>query len=235
MLAPRHRHSLGDGPAARFPPCAARPAAFRAVSSGSRRDRRSTLLSRVVAIAVVVCAAAVATNEPLDFVNHLWVGVGGREGPRPGGPPQPISSTPRRRVSSIPSSPFMAARSTSSRERCRELSGHPYVAYAVVTVAAIAAAYVGTLCSGGSLACGACLPHAPALAVITSAYYITEPLRPRRVDRVHGPSPRYRRWRRAGARAWFAHRPGVRGRCSCFAVSAVVLSGQSQPHAAVEC
>jgi hypothetical protein len=54
------------------------------------------------------------------------------------------------------------------------LGGHPVIAYVGVTVIAIAGAYVGTLWLGRQFGLRRWVAHAPALTVVTSAYYVTD-------------------------------------------------------------
>ena len=66
------------------------------------------------------------------------------------------------------------------------LGGSTILAFEVVTVAAIAAAYGGLFWLARQLGVKGVLAHAPALVFVTSAYYVTQPLRTGRLGGVHG-------------------------------------------------
>ena len=198
----------------------ARPAAFRAVTV---RLSTTTVDALVALVAVaVVSAPLLRSNAPLDLVNHLWVVWAGGKALAQAGHPSYFINTTTQGVFN-PWFAFYGGTLYMATGALSQLSGHPYVAYAGVTVLAIAATYVGTLVFGRQFGLRGLLAHAPALAVVTSAYYITDlygrgawtefialsaiaPLAASTVNLVRAPS-----WRPLPV--------------FVFAVSAVVLSG----------
>jgi hypothetical protein len=125
-----------------------------------------------VAIAVVAAPMVVRANEPLDFVNHLWLTwVAGKALVAAGHPAYFINTTTEGVFN--PFFAFYGGTLYNLTGAVSELTGHPYLAYVVVTVLAIAAAYVGTLALARQFGLRGLIAHAPALTVITSAYFIT--------------------------------------------------------------
>jgi hypothetical protein len=149
----------------------ARPAAFRAVSVRLSTTTVDVLVSLVVV--AVVSAPLLRTNAPLDLVNHLWVSWAGGKALAQAGHPSYFINTTTQGVFN-PWFAFYGGTLYMATGALSQLSGHPYVAFAAVTVAAIAATYVGTLVFGRQFGLRGLLAHAPALAVVTSAYYITD-------------------------------------------------------------
>ena len=84
------------------------------------------------------------------------------------------------------------------------LGGSTILAFEVVTLAAIAAAYGGLFWLARQLGVKGVLAHAPAIVFVTSAYYVTQPLRTGSVGGVHrrlGVAARARGVAASGARS----------------------------------
>ena len=100
--------------------------------------------------------------------------MGGRQGSRPGWPPSYFINTTTQGVFN-PWFAFYGGTLYMITGGISELlGGHPVIAYVGVTVIAIAGAYVGTLWLGRQFGLRRWVAHAPALTVVTSAYYVTD-------------------------------------------------------------
>jgi uncharacterized integral membrane protein len=148
-----------------------RPTAFKLASVG-RSARAIDVVVTSAAIALVA-APLLRSNAPLDLVNHLWiVWAAGKTFIQAGHPAFFINTTTQGVFN--PWFAFYGGTLYELTGAISELIGHPYVAFAGVTVAAIAGAYVGTLSLGRQFGLRGLIAHAPALSVVTSAYYITD-------------------------------------------------------------
>jgi hypothetical protein len=138
-----------------------------------RRSASATDVSvATVVIAVVSAPLVFRTNEPLDFVNHLWLTwVAGRGLVQAGHPLYFINTTAQGVFN--PFFAFYGGTLYNVTGAISELIGHPYLAFAGVTVVAIAGAYLGTLTLTRQFGLRGLIGHAPALCVVTSAYFIT--------------------------------------------------------------
>jgi hypothetical protein len=109
----------------------------------------------------------------LDFTNHLWLAwVAGKALVQAGHPSYFINTT-----NAGVFDPWFAFYGgtlyTVTGGISELLGGHPIIAFAAITTLAIAGTYGGMLWLGRQLGLTRWLSHAPALAVITSAYYVT--------------------------------------------------------------
>lgn len=131
-------------------------------------------------------AAVLAVTAPLlftksgfapDFTNALWlVSVAGR-GLVEAGHPNFFINAPAEYEMGVfyPWFAFYAGPLYMIAGGIAELiGGHPEIAFAGITVLAVVGAYGGTLWLGREFGLRGWIAHAPALAVITSAYYITD-------------------------------------------------------------
>jgi len=135
------------------------------------------LLDALAAMAAVLLIAApllfTDSGFSLDFTNHLWLAwVAGKALVQAGHPSYFINTT-----GAGVFDPWFAFYGgtlyTVTGGISELLGGHPIVAFAGVTTLAIAGAYGGMLWLGRQLGLTRWLSHAPALVVITSAYYVT--------------------------------------------------------------
>ncbi|HTZ62853.1 MAG TPA: hypothetical protein VMB51_01985 [Solirubrobacteraceae bacterium] len=109
----------------------------------------------------------------LDFTNHLWlVWVAGKALSQTGHPSYFLNATPLGVF--YPWFAFYGGTLyTITGALSQLLGGHPIPAYVAVTTLAIAGAYGGMLWLGRQLGLERWLSHAPALVVVTSAYYVS--------------------------------------------------------------
>src|SRR5262249_42306499 len=109
----------------------------------------------------------------VDFTNHLWlVWVAGKAFVQAGHPTYFINTTTQGVFN--PWFAFYGGTLYMITGAISELlGGHPVIAYVGVTMLAIAGCYLGTLCPARQFGLRGWIAHAPALAVVTSAYYIT--------------------------------------------------------------
>jgi len=134
---------------------------------------RTDVAVAVIAIAVLAAPLAVRSSEPLDFVNNLWVVWAGGKALVAVGHPTYFFNTTTQGIFN-PWFAFYGGTLVEGTGALAELIGHPYVAYAGVTLVAIAAAYLGTFSFARQLGLRGLLAHVPALVVVTSAYYVTD-------------------------------------------------------------
>lgn len=135
------------------------------------------LLDAFAATAAVLLVAApllfTDSGFSLDFTNHLWLAwVAGKALVQSGHPSYFISTT-----NAGVFDPWFAFYGgtlyTVTGGISQLLGGHPIVAFAGITTLAITGAYGGMLWLGRQLGLARSISHAPALVVITSAYYVT--------------------------------------------------------------
>lgn len=144
-------------------------------------ERSSARLTRADALAATVAVLVVAaplwftdSGFAIDFTNHLWLSwVAGKELVR-GGLPSYFLNTSGLGVF-YPEFAFYGGPLYMVTGGLGELlGGYPVLAYVGVTTVAIAGAYGGMLWLSRQLGVRGWLAHAPALTVITSAYYVTD-------------------------------------------------------------
>jgi hypothetical protein len=143
------------------------------LSDGGRSTKLIDVLVATAAIALVAAPLVGRFNAPLDFVNHLWVVWAAGKSLVQAGHPSYFINTTQQGVFD-PWFAFYGGTLYEATGAISELIGHPYVAFAGVTVLAITGTYVGTLSLGRQFGLRGLLAHAPALAAVTSAYYITD-------------------------------------------------------------
>jgi hypothetical protein len=146
-------------------------------SPGRSPVRLTPLDGLIGAVAVLVVAAPMlftSSGFALDFTNHLWLTwVAGKELAQTGYPGYFLNTTGLGVF--YPMFAFYGGTLYATTGAIGELlGGHPLLAYVGVTTLAIASAYGGTLWLGRQLGVRGLIGHAPALAVITSAYYVTD-------------------------------------------------------------
>ena len=131
------------------------------------------LLTGAVTLAVAAPLLFTRSGFALDFTNHLWlVWAAGRALVESGHPSYFINTTTQGVFN--PWFAFYGGTLYMTTGAISELfGGHPVIAYVGVTVLAIAGAYAGTLWLGRQFGLRGWIAHAPALTVVTSAYYIT--------------------------------------------------------------
>ncbi len=125
---------------------------------------------------LIVAAPMLFTNSgfALDFTNHLWLTwVQGKAFTQLGHPTYFFNSNEAGLF--YPYFAFYGGTLYAVTGVLGELlGGHPIASYLAVTTLGIAGAYGGTLWLGRQLGLGRWLSHAPALVVITSAYYVSD-------------------------------------------------------------
>lgn len=138
--------------------------------------RLTTADALVAAGAVLVVAAPMlftTSGFSLDFTNHLWLTwVAGRELVQNGYPGYFLNTTGLGVF--YPLFAFYGGTLYTATGAVGELlGGHPVLAYVGVATLGIASAYGGTLWLARQLGVRGWIAHAPALTVITSAYYVS--------------------------------------------------------------
>jgi hypothetical protein len=139
-----------------------------------RRRRECDLL--VAALAVILVAAPMlftSAGFAVDFTNHLWlIWAAGRALVQSGHPSYFLNASGMGVF--YPWFAFYGGTLYMIVGGISELSGgHPIFAYVGVTTLAIAGSYLGMMWLARELGLRGWASHAPALAVVTSAYYIT--------------------------------------------------------------
>jgi len=143
----------------------------------SRARLPVVLVDALLASAAVLMVAApmlfTDSGFGLDFTNHLWLTwVAGRELVAAGHPGYFVSASGLGVFD--PWFAFYGGTLYTVTGAISELlGGHPALAFVGVSTIAIAGAYGGTLWLGRQLGLARWISHAPALVVITSAYYVT--------------------------------------------------------------
>ncbi len=122
-------------------------------------------------IAVVSAPLLARSREPLDFANYMWMAWVAGKGTIAAGHPVLFTNTG-------PDGPFypLFAFYGGTLLVATGLLGAVigiFAAYVGVAILAIAAAYLGTLSVARQLGVRGLIAHAPAICVVTSAYYIT--------------------------------------------------------------
>jgi hypothetical protein len=140
---------------------------------GLRQSGVDALLAGAAILAVVAPMLFTRTGFQVDFTNHLWlVWAAGKSLVAAGHPTYFINTTTQGVFN--PWFAFYGGTLYMITGGISELlGGHPVVAYVGVTVLAVAGAYGGTLWLGRQFGLRGWIAHAPALTVVTSAYYIT--------------------------------------------------------------
>jgi hypothetical protein len=132
----------------------------------------------VTVFVLVVAAPLLFTNSgfALDFTNNLWlVWAAGKALAQAGHPNYFLDATGRSVGVFYPLLAFYGGTLYTITGAISELLGdRPALAYVGVTMLAIAGSYGGTLWLGRQFGLRGWLAHAPAVAVVTSAYYITD-------------------------------------------------------------
>jgi hypothetical protein len=128
------------------------------------------------AVLVVVAAPMLFTDSGfgLDFTNHLWLAWAAGKALVAAGHPSYFLNTTQLGVFYPMFAFYGGTLYTTTGAISEVLGGHPVLAYVGVTMLAIAGCYGGTLWFGRQLGLHGWLAHAPAAAVVTSAYYITD-------------------------------------------------------------
>jgi uncharacterized integral membrane protein len=140
---------------------------------GARRPGKARdALIASIAVVAVAAPLLLRSNEELDFVNHLWVVWAAGKALAAVGHPTYFINTTTQGVFN-PWFAFYGGTLYEATGALSEVLGHPYVAYGLVTVFGVASSYVGTLWLGRELGLRDWTAHAPALAVVTGAFYIT--------------------------------------------------------------
>jgi hypothetical protein len=128
-----------------------------------------------MAVVVVVAAPLLFTNSGFagDFTNHLWAAwVAGRALVQAGHPSYFFNAEGQGVF--YPFFAFYGGTLYTITGAIADLIGnHPVVAFVGVTTLAVAGSYAGMVWLGRELGLRGWSAHAPALAVVTSAYYIT--------------------------------------------------------------
>jgi hypothetical protein len=147
-----------------------------AASSRSRIDWRQRIDLLIGAGVVLLVAAPLLFTESgfgIDFTNHLWLSWAEGTGLAQAGHPTYFLNTEGLGVF-YPMFAFYGGTLYTIVGGISDLLGEqPVAAYVGVTIAAIAGSYGGTVWLGRQLGLRGLIAHAPALAVVTSAYYIT--------------------------------------------------------------
>lgn len=136
---------------------------------------RTSHIIGALAIVVVVAAPMLFTSSgfAVDFTNHLWLTwVAGHLLVQAGHPTYFLNA---KSVGVFyPWFAFYGGTLYMIVGGISELlGGHPILAYVGITTLAIAASYLGVVSIGRQLGLRGWMSHAPALTVVTSAYYIT--------------------------------------------------------------
>jgi hypothetical protein len=138
-------------------------------------DSRFADLSAAGAAVLLLAAPMLFTDSGfvLDFTNHLWlVWVAGKTLAAAGHPSYFVNATPLGVF--YPWFAFYGGTLyTITGGLSQLLGGHPIPAYVGITTLAIAGGYGGMLWLGRQLGLDRWLSHAPALVVLTSAYYVS--------------------------------------------------------------
>ncbi len=134
------------------------------------------LLMTAVVLAVTGLLLFTHSGFELDFTNHMWLAsVAGRSLVEAGHPSYFLNTL---NPDSGVFYPFFAFNGgtlyVTIGGLAELLGGHVVIAYVGVIVLAVAGAYGGTLWLGREFGLRGWLAHAPALVVVTSAYYITD-------------------------------------------------------------
>jgi len=140
---------------------------------GAYRRRRVDLLV-AAGIVLLVAAPMLFTKSGFapDFTNHLWLSWAESKGLAQAGHPSYFLNVEG--VVFYPWFAFYGGPLYAIVGGASELlGGHPIAAYVGVTTLAIAGSYGGIVWLGRELGLRGMAVHAPALAVVTSAYYIT--------------------------------------------------------------
>jgi hypothetical protein len=138
---------------------------------------RPSVADAVIATVAVLTLAApmlfTRSGFNLDFTNHLWLTwVAGRQFFQTGEPSYFLNTTAG---VFYPMFAFYGGTLYTVTGTIGELlGGDPILAYVGVTTLAVASAYCGTLWLARQLGVQGLIAHAPALVVITSAYYVTD-------------------------------------------------------------
>jgi hypothetical protein len=150
------------------------PAHSSAERSAAGLTRADALVATVAVFVVAGPLLFTGSGFAIDFTNHLWLSwVAGKELVQSGSPSY-FLNTPGLGVFYPLFAFYGGTLYTITGGLGELLGGHPVLAYVGVTTVAIAAAYGGTLWLSRQLGVRGWLAHAPALAVITSAYYVTD-------------------------------------------------------------
>jgi hypothetical protein len=139
------------------------------------RYPRTSHIVGALAIVVVVGAPMLFTSSgfAVDFTNHLWLSWAAGHLLVQAGHPTYFLNTNRVGVF-YPWFAFYGGTLYMIVGGISELlGGHPVLAYVGITTLAIAASYLGVVSIGRQLGLRGWMSHAPALTVVTSAYYIT--------------------------------------------------------------
>lgn len=141
---------------------------------GLQKHGVDALLTSAVTLAITAPMLFTRAGFQVDFTNHLWlVWAAGKALVRAGHPTYFINTTTQGVFN--PWFAFYGGTLYMTTGAIGELLGeHPVIAYVGVTTLAIAGAYAGTLWLGRQFGLRRWLAHAPALTVVTSAYYITD-------------------------------------------------------------
>jgi hypothetical protein len=159
--------------AARDPSRSEEPPEERRAEGRASTRRADLLVSTVIVLALAGPLLFTSSGFAPDFTNHLWLTwVAGRELAQLGHPGFFLNA-PELGVF-YPQFAFYGGTLYALTGGLGEaLGGHPVLAYVLVSMVAFAACYTGTLWLGHELGLRGPIAHAPALAVVTSAYLIT--------------------------------------------------------------
>jgi len=155
-------------------PAAGRKLSPSGVSIEARRDTRTLdALISVAMIALVAVPMLARAVDPGDYANYLWLAwVAGKETVAAGQPVFFIHTGldgPFYPIFAFYGGTLFVATGLLGQL----LDGQILVAYAAVWVLAISSAYLGTLWLARQIGVRGLVSHAPAICVVTSAYYIT--------------------------------------------------------------
>jgi hypothetical protein len=140
-----------------------------------RSSRSVDLLA--AGVAVLVFAAPMLFTESgfeVDFTNHLWITWVGGKALFQMGHPTYFIHTYQSGVFYPIFAFYGGTIHTVTGGLGELLGGHPVASYVAVTILMVAGTYGGTLWLGRQLGLTRWLSHVPALAVITSAYYVSD-------------------------------------------------------------
>jgi hypothetical protein len=139
-------------------------------------ERSARWLDLLFSAAVVMAIAApmlfTRSGFELDFTNHLWLVWAAGKALVQSGHPSYFLNT-RGAGAFYPWFAFYGGPLYMLAGGISELLGDPIAAYLGVSTIAIAACYGATVWLGRQLGLGRAISHAPALTVVTSAYFIT--------------------------------------------------------------
>lgn len=156
-------------------PTGAAPVASACARAPFVRRRKQLELLAGAGVVVLVAAPMLFTSSgfAVDFTNHLWLTWAAGHALVQSGHPSYFLNATQVGVfypwfAFYGGTLYMAVGGISEL-----LGGHPILAYVGVTTFAVAGTYGGMVWLSRELGLGGWLSHAPALAVVTSAYYIT--------------------------------------------------------------